>query len=69
MKDKNPIEQRKPDLEVNGSKIDEAAARQREREKHLFPLRVDKNTVIYVPKNKCNSEYASKFLRKIAKFH
>lgn len=48
MKDKAPIEERKPDLEVNGSKIDEAIVRQREREKHLFPLRINKVTVAYI---------------------
>lgn len=65
MKDKNPIEQRKPDLEVNGSKVHEAILRQREREKHLFPLRINKTIVIYVTKNKCNPEYAEEFKRKI----
>ena len=63
MKDKSPIEERKPDLEVNGSKINEAIARQREREKHLFPLRIDKTTAIYVTKEKCNPEYAERYKR------
>lgn len=69
MKDKAPIEERKPDLEVNGSKINEAIARQREREKHLFPLRINKVTVAYVTKEKCNPEYASKLLRKMNKIY
>lgn len=65
MKDKAPIEERKPDLEVNGNKVHEAVVRQREREKHLFPLRVDRNTVIYVPIEKYNFEYAEKYKRKM----
>lgn len=65
MKDKAPIEERKPDLEVNGSKINEAIARQREREKHLFPLRINKTTVIYVPKHKHTEMYEKQYCKRM----
>lgn len=63
--EKPPMVERKADLDVNGDKINQAMARQREKEKKLFPLRVSFNTVIYVPKEKCNHGYAEKYKRRM----
>lgn len=60
-----PIVERKPDMDINGDKIDQAIKQQKKREKHLYPLRIDSRTTIYVPKNKCNPEYAAKYLERI----
>lgn len=60
-----PIVERKPNIDVNGDKVNEAVQQQKKREKHLFPLRIDSRTTIYVKKEKCNPEYATQYLEKI----
>ena len=62
-KRKGPAEERKPDTTTNVSNLDEIIARQREREKNLYPIRVSGTTVIYVTRNKANSQYAEKYKR------
>ena len=52
---------RRCDLTKNPDGVQEAIERQREREKHLRALRVDKNTVILVPKKKCTKAYAETY--------
>lgn len=60
-----PIIERKPDMDVNGDKVSEAVKQQKKREKHLYPLRIDARTTIYVKKEKCNPDYAAKYCEKI----
>ena len=55
-KRKGPAEERKPDTTTNVSNLDE-------REKKLYPIRVSGTTVIYVTRNKANSQYAEKYKR------
>lgn len=64
-KEKPAAVERKVDTRVNGDKVLQAVENQKKREKKLFPLRIDSRTVIYVSKNKCNSEYAQKYKEKI----
>lgn len=62
-KRKGPAEERKPDTTTNVSNLDEIIARQREREKNLYPIRISGTTVIYVTRNKANSQYAEEYKR------
>lgn len=52
---------RKSDNNKNGKNVDDCISRQIERERNLYPLRINKTTVIYVTKNKCTAEYAEKY--------
>lgn len=58
---KEPKAIRHCDPTKNPDGIQEAIERQREREKHLRVLRVDKNTVILVLKKKCTKKYAEAY--------
>lgn len=58
---KEPKAARHCDPTKNPGGVQEAIKRQREREKHLLALRVDKNTVILVPKKKCTKAYAETY--------
>lgn len=58
---KEPTAARHCDPTKNPDGVREAIERQREREKHLRTLRVDKNTVILVPKKKCTKAYAETY--------
>ena len=62
-KRKYPAEERKPDITVNTGNLDEIIARQREREKNLYPVRISATTVIYVTKNKATRLYAEEYKR------
>lgn len=62
---KDPMIERKCDNNKNGRNLDDCIARQLRREKHLFPLRISRTTVIYVTKDKCTQEYAEKYAKKI----
>lgn len=62
-KRKGPAEERKPDTTTNVSNLDEIIARQREREKTLYPVRVSSTTVIYVTKSKATRQYAEEYKR------
>lgn len=64
---KDPMIQRKGDNSKNGKKLDEFISAQRNNEKKLFPLRINRTTVIYVSKEKCTPEYAEKYECKINK--
>lgn len=61
--EKPPMAERKPDMELNGNKVTQAVELQKLREKTLFPLRINRTTIIYVPKEKCTPEYAEKYKR------
>lgn len=54
-----PDKYKKIDPTVNGD-AGPLAGRQREAERGLCPLRLDKRTVIYVPEGKCTEEYAER---------
>lgn len=58
---KEPKAVRHCDPTKNPDGIQDAIEGQREREKHLRALRVDKNTVILVPKKKCTKAYAETY--------
>lgn len=48
----------KPDNSVNDCGLDTAIERYKQKEKTLFPLRINQQTVIYVIRKKCTNEYA-----------
>lgn len=55
---------KKIDTTVNGD-AERIAEMHREVEKKLYPpLRIDRNTVIYVTLEKCNEEYRHKWMKK-----
>ena len=56
---------KKVDLSQNGDKTSQAVAAQKNREKKLFPLRLNSKTVIYVTKDKQNTYYAEKAKKKM----
>ena len=62
-KRKGPVEESKPDTTKNIENLDEIIARQREREKKLYPVRVSSTTVIYVTKSKATRQYAEEYKR------
>lgn len=57
------MEARKPDVSKNTDNLDEIIRRQREREKHLYPVRITGTTVVYVAKKKATREYAEEYKR------
>ena len=52
----------KVDLDKNDSGLQEVIKRHVENEKQKFPLRVNRQTIIFVTKEKCNEEYAKWYL-------
>lgn len=62
---KDPLIERKADTKKNGKNLEECIAAHREREKSLYPLRINRTTVIYVTKDKCTPEYAEKYAGKM----
>lgn len=62
-KRKGPVEESKLDTTKNTGNLDEIIARQREREKKLYPVRVSSTTVIYVTKSKATRQYAEEYKR------
>lgn len=59
-----PDERKKVDTSINGD-AERLVEEQKIVEKHLYPLRIDHRTVIYVPKEKCTPEYAELKRRKM----
>lgn len=55
----------KPDNSVNDCGLDTAIERYKQKEKTLFPLRINQQTVIYVLKSKCNEQYRQEYLKKM----
>lgn len=55
-----PDKYKKVDTSVNGD-VESLSKNQKGIEKHLFPLRIDQRTIIYVPKEKCNDKYADEY--------
>lgn len=58
---------RKADVFKNSEDLDEVIAAQLEKDKRTrkYPLRINKQTVIFVSKEKCNEEYAEKYRKKL----
>jgi hypothetical protein len=57
--------EKKPDLDRNRPGVAEAMAKQRKREQRLHPLRINAQTVILVPRGKCNKAYAKEYQNRI----
>lgn len=60
----------KVDVFKNSEDLDDVIAAQLEKDKRTrkYPLRINKQTVIFVSKEKCNEEYAEKYRKKLADF-
>lgn len=52
---------RKADNDRNAEGLDEAIARHMKKERRLYPLKINANTYIYVPKKKQTLEYAAQW--------
>lgn len=63
---KDPIIKRKPDTTKNADGLDEIIARQREREKNFYPIRVNRTTVVLVGINrrKCKKDKENEIHRR-----
>ena len=57
--------EKKPDLDRNRPGVAEAMAKQRKREQRLHPLRINAQTVILVPRGKCNKAYAEEYRNRL----
>ena len=57
----------KADVFKNSEDLDEVIAAQLEKDKRTrkYPLRINKQTVIFVSKDKCNEAYAEEYRRKM----
>lgn len=62
-KKKVHTETRKPDTSEKSCDLDEVIRKQLKRERHLFPVRISRTTVIYTTKAKANKEYATEYNR------
>ena len=60
----------KIDNSKNNDDLDEVIAAQLEKDKHTrkYPLKINKQTTIFVSKDKCNEQYAEQYRRKIEQF-
>lgn len=58
---KDPMLGRKGDNNKNGDNVHGCQAKQREREKGMYPLRITPKTVIYVSRDKLTAEYAKRY--------
>lgn len=60
----------KVDVFNNSEGLDDVIAAQLEKDKRTrkYPLRINKQTVIFVSKDKCNEEYAEKYRKKLEDF-
>lgn len=65
------LKKKKINNDKNSDGLDEAIERvlARERGKECFPLRINRQTVIYVTKDKCNEQYAEEYRRRINKIY
>lgn len=60
-----PIDkERKLDYTKNGTNVLDIIEKIKCKEKELYPLRIDANTVILVPKEKCTESYKIEFLKR-----
>lgn len=51
----------------NDDHLDSVIENYKRKEKPLFPLRINRQTVIYVTKDKCNEEYRQDYLKRMNK--
>ena len=60
----------KVDVFKNSDNLDEVIAAQLEKDKHTrkYPLKINKQTIIFVSKEKCNEQYADEYRKRIANF-
>lgn len=60
----------KIDNSKNNDDLDEVIAAQLEKDKHTrkYPLKINKQTIIFVSKEKCNEQYAEEYRRRIEQF-
>ena len=60
----------KIDNSKNNDDLDEVIAKQLELDKKTrrYPLRINKQTTIFVSKEKCNEQYAEEYRKRIANF-
>ena len=60
----------KIDNSKNNDDLDDVIAAQLEKDKHTrkYPLRINKQTTIFVSKDKCNEQYAEEYRKRIANF-
>ena len=60
----------KIDNSKNNDDLDEVIAAQLEKDKHTrkYPLKINKQTTIFVSKEKCNEQYAEQYRKKIEQF-
>lgn len=60
----------KVDVFKNSDGLDEIIAAQLEKDKKTrkYPLKINKQTTIFVSKEKCNEKYAEEYRRKIEQF-
>ena len=60
----------KIDNSKNNDDLDDVIAKQLELDKKTrrYPLRINKQTTIFVSKEKCNEQYAEEYRRRIANF-
>lgn len=61
---------KKPNNSANAVGLEGRMALHRERERMVqkYPLRINKTTVIYVRKEKCNEAYAEEYRQRIKRF-
>ena len=57
----------KADNSKNGSGVERAMEVQRRKEEKLRPLRINAQTIILVPRGKCNKKYAEEYRKKLNK--
>lgn len=50
---------------LNDDSLDAVIERYRQKERTLFPLRINTQTVIFVAKKKCNEQYRQEYLKKM----
>lgn len=55
----------KPDTSSNCDGMEEVISKCMNKEKRLYPLRINKTTVIYVTKNKLNERYRQEYLERM----
>lgn len=57
----------KPDTDRNSEGLETVIERYRQREKTLLPLRINKQVIIFVPKERCNEAYRQEYLMRMNK--
>ena len=64
---RKPVQEanRKPDSLRKSEIPERIIANQRIKEMHLFPLRINRQTVIYVTRDKCTDSYRQRYIAKL----